>query len=87
MSSMEQLKQNKEETKERQKPLRDFVKTYLESHVYLSARKLAKVYTDYNYTRGLGSAFGRILRDLEDLGIIKKYNSKQYKKVINPDNY
>ena len=66
----------------------DFVKTYLKAHYYVSARKLAKVYTDYipNFNKhSIANVFGRILRDLKDLGIIEKYNSKQYKKIINPD--
>lgn len=85
----EQLKERRELTRERMKPLLAFMKEYYKDHYYFSSTKLANAYGNYNQKApiGLVLAFGRILKDLGDLGAIEKHNSRQYRKIINIDKY
>ena len=68
------------------KPLIEFTRQYLKSHVYVSSVKLTKAYNNGKKNIPLAQCFGRILTDLRNLGVIEKFNSKQWRRIIDPDN-
>ena len=73
-------------TREKHKPLIAFTKKYFQEHYYFNSRKLAKVYGNHYYEDkppiSLVKSFARILSDLRELGVIERFNKRQYRKVI-----
>lgn len=70
--------------------LKNYTKSYIDTHTYFSSRKIAKQFMyDRNYKgldsdktyRRLSHRFGHILSLMLRNGLISKYNSKQYKRV------
>lgn len=85
------LAEKRQLTIESQKPLLAFMKEYYQEHYYFSSKGLANAYGNLKLREAtpisLILAFGRILGDLRNLGVIEKHNTQVYRKVINPESY
>ena len=74
--------------------LETFTRSYIKDHIYITLRAISYSYIDtyhnlplYRYDRGklikiLNCKLGRAISKLCREGIIEKYNSKTYKRVI-----